>query len=750
MFHVSFYPIFGSSVFVAVVVLTLAAIVLRSSPKSETLPKYGSRLLVAVRFLALLLLAFGLLRPALVYTKSERLSATVYVLLDQSESMTRPDEIGGKTRFQFAKESLENAAPQLRQLQAQCEVKAFTFDSALTPLELQNGTIQNLPEQPTGKETALGLALDTIRERGAGKRILGTLLLSDGSQRTRPQRDVLPEDAAARLRDSAAPLYTVSFGQAGLAGSVRDVSVDAVQGNDRVFVKNKFIVSGSIRISGFIGLQIPVQLYLENEKGEMVLVNTTYIAAKDDGQLIAFRLQCAANQVGTFKYSVRVPPQEKELVETNNEQSGFVRVMDGGLRVLCLQGQHNFEQGQLRRSLAASPDINVQYIRLTDGRRTFLTETLQNEPINVFILDDVDSTFFRKDELQLLADKVKEGAGLIMLGGLHSFGAGGYADTPLNNVCPFELYRTDRQQKDAPIRADIHWSPLNPVPILLTAAGKQHFVLRFEADAVKNEQRWAKLPPLLGANRFSKLKPGATLLAEGMNGEMLLASQLWGLGRVLAFAGDSTYRWHLAGFDEEHRLFWRQIILWLAKMEAGMDGTCWMTLESNHLMPGDTAKFQIFLRTSEGEDLKNFKAKATVLKPDNNTETVELVNEDGTPSGSFRSTDFSGDYTINVEAAIGDDVKQATARFLVQNRNMELDNPVAYPQLLANIAARTGGKTVPPEQLGKLIDELIQQSNDLVEKRETKRTLFDTWTVLLTFILLLSTEWFLRKHWGLV
>ena len=95
------------------------------------------------------------------------------------------------------------------------------------------------------------------------------------------------------------------------------------------------------------------------------------------------------------------------------------------------------------------------------------------------------------------------------------------------------------------------------------------------------------------------------------------------------------------------------------------------------------------------------------------------------------------------------EIKQASARFLVQDRNLELDNPVAYPKLLADIAALTGGRSVPPEQLGALIEDLLRQSDELVERRETKRTLFDSWGLLLLFISILSLEWFLRKYWGL-
>ena len=48
---------------------------------------------------------------------------------------------------------------------------------------------------------------------------------------------------------------------------------------------------------------------------------------------------------------------------------------------------------------------------------------------------------FKGDELKELADTVKAGAGLIMLGGFHSFGPGGYSETPLADVLPVATSR---------------------------------------------------------------------------------------------------------------------------------------------------------------------------------------------------------------------------------------------------------------------------------------------------------------------
>ncbi|GHT10956.1 hypothetical protein FACS1894170_03900 [Planctomycetales bacterium] len=171
MFRVVCYPIFGSYVFVVLLVVALAAVIWRSQIHSSQLPPYGSRWLFLLRVFAFAVLIFGFLRPTVVYTKTERLAATVNILLDQSESMSRPDEIGGKTRYQVAKEALVNAAGQLAALQQQAEVKFFTFDADIQPLTMKNGQVQDLPENPAGIETALGYTLDQIRNTSAGKRV---------------------------------------------------------------------------------------------------------------------------------------------------------------------------------------------------------------------------------------------------------------------------------------------------------------------------------------------------------------------------------------------------------------------------------------------------------------------------------------------------------------------------------------------------------------------------------------------------
>ena len=164
-FSLSFYPLFGSYLFVFAVGTALSLLFLTYRPHGERLPGWGRQVLLLLRFLTLLLFLFALLRPTLIYTETRRLASTLYVLLDTSESMSRPDEIGGKPRFAVAKDSLLTSQPQLKKLQQQAEVNVAAFDAAVLPLQIQNGMIEGIPSDPKGRETAIGAALDAVWER---------------------------------------------------------------------------------------------------------------------------------------------------------------------------------------------------------------------------------------------------------------------------------------------------------------------------------------------------------------------------------------------------------------------------------------------------------------------------------------------------------------------------------------------------------------------------------------------------------
>ena len=90
-------------------------------------------------------------------------------------------------------------------------------------------------------------------------------------------------------------------------------------------------------------------------------VASTTLRAKQNGEQIKFELSYIPQTPGERKLTLRAEPQAGERITTNNELSTFVNVLDGGLNVLYLEGEPRIEQRFIRRSLASSPDIKVDF-----------------------------------------------------------------------------------------------------------------------------------------------------------------------------------------------------------------------------------------------------------------------------------------------------------------------------------------------------------------------------------------------------
>src|SRR5208282_3500498 len=120
----------------------------------------GRRLTLAlIRCGIILLVVLGMLRPTLVYTETHKEKATLVLLIDQSRSMLVRDSLNNKTRWDSLLATLEDSVPALRNLGREFEIKAYTFDAEIHPLEVKEGKLV-LPESPTGQETAIGADLD--------------------------------------------------------------------------------------------------------------------------------------------------------------------------------------------------------------------------------------------------------------------------------------------------------------------------------------------------------------------------------------------------------------------------------------------------------------------------------------------------------------------------------------------------------------------------------------------------------------
>ena len=776
MNEIRLQPVASWPILVAVVAVLVALVWVR--PRFAQLSAGRVAALVGLRLAVVLLTLIALLRPMLVYTKVEPLKASLILLVDRSRSMQVQDSLGDASRWAAMKLLLESSAGDLAKLAKTWEVKAYQFDIGAEKLNVRDGRVE-LAAAPLGEQSALGAAIEEALEREASGRVLGVLLLSDGAQRAVAPRDLPPQSAARRLAAENIPLYTFTFGKAGGAERA-DLSISDLVTNETIFSEAPTDVRAAVTAQGYANQPVRVQLLWESADG-MNTVDTQQIDTGVDGSAVPVSLRHTPRSPGEYKVSLRVEPREGELVTTNNEVGTFVTVRAGGINVLYLDGAKRIgggpgpEQHRVRGALARSPDIAIERRFINyKPMNVELRSQIRDGGFDVFILDDVDAQGLSLASWQALADRVRQGAGLMMVGGYHSFGPGGFADNPLDDVLPIDIGPAQRQQFGEAPRKDVHVAgPLRMRPT--EPLGTRHPILQIVSSG-NLAAAWAALPPLDGANLIAsnELKPNSQVLADsdGPRRHPLLVAGQSGNGRTLAFAGDSTWRWPMYGFGDAHRRFWRQSVLWLAKQDEQTEGRVWIRLagrrvargtrvdfnigaENAERAPVESAQFEVKIQTPDGKtiDVRPTRGAVSPKLPSGESEN-ESRRDSSTWGATFRDTNAAGDYRIVVTARDGGNVLgTAEARFLVPQQDLELDRPAAEPTLMAQLADMTksaGGAAMAAEELPGLLKRLAEKPPELKEEVVAKFTYWDTWPFFLLFVGLLGVEWYLRKRWGLV
>lgn len=760
--RVAIEPAWPWPVLLAVAAGLVAIVWFTYRPRVSHLSVTRRRLLIGLRLAAIVLLLFALLRPELRYSEADDSNNVLVILGDASRSMSVPDAAGGVTRRAALVASLRDNASKLETLGETFELRYLDFaDTASAP----QGGIAGVKNETPGEQSAIGSVLESLIKSGGEKNLAGVVINSDGSQRALPPNDADPREIARRFGELGIPIYPIPYGGDG-GQTAFDLAVEELNVDPLVFERKAVPVSGKIRVTGGAGRSFTVRILIEDragkrpgETGELKPAAGTdnsrtvrEIKTDANNAIVPIDLSFVPQQPGEFKVALEVVPVDGEIKQTNNRRETIVNVQKGGLRVaffaapLAEQRWIRYVNTEQKIQLDFHPVLLGEF-----GRRDAIDAGwFEPGKYDAYILGDVPVSAFGVNNVKLLADRVSEGAGLMMLGGPRSYGPGGWGSTPIAAFLPVEMRGGAISPQNA---LDPNFHINQPLQMLPTRDGIRHYVMQL-APADQNAAVWRSLPPLEGANRFT-LRPGGLteVLAQAEDGIPLLVAQPVGNARVLAFAGDTTYLWYTSGHEAAHQRFWRQVILWLTRKELDTDQPVWILAEPRNVSPGQRGTFTYGARDEKGAPVIDANFEIEVLKPSAGADRLVAPGGGERNSIEYAQTTVPGDYWVRAAAtkdgrSLGLD---GWTRFLVDGRDLELDNPAADPGLLNDLAELSGGSVVPPEQLTSLLDRWL--SNPLGKVRHTvfRRTpLWDNAYFIVLFVLLIGSEWYFRKRFGLV
>ena len=249
-------------------------------------------------------------------------------------------------------------------------------------------------------------------------------------------------------------------------------------------------------------------------------------------------------------------------------------------------------------------------------------------------------------------------------------------------------------------------------------------------------------------------KPGAVVIAELLpttkGRHPLLVTQNYGRGRTAIFASSGSWRWQMSQpvDDKTHEMFWQQMLRWLV---AGTNGTVVSSVPQSVFADEQRIPIRVDARDKNYLPLTDGKVEARIVGPENTTDQVELRPDPATPG--IYTAEYAavrpGSYVVETVVKRGD---QETGRDVMTFRRedgvAENFRMQQNRELLEKLSSETNGKYYKPEDAGKIPSE-ISYSEAGISVRETR----DLWDMPIFFIgalLLRSSEWLLRRRWGIV
>ena len=755
--HLTFVGIENLGLRVLVLFLAVAALYFSWFGIKAIYPVTKRLLLLALRFIAVVLIVLLLLQPQIEQKEVIKLKNKVVCLLDNSKSMTLKGGDTGITRFQLVSNFFKDNSSFIKELENNFDVDYLSFSDTIKEIsynDIENGLALD------GSNTDFAQILKQLKNRYEGKSVKGYLVFSDGADTVDLPSSVNKLEVISNLaKDLSAPFFT--FSPAGNM-EVRDVAISNISYDSFTFVRSQWEADVAIKILGYKNLKLPITLKQGND-----IISSKILDTGDEGE-IHVNLSFMPYATGTFLYTITIPVQTHEAITENNQVSVLVKVVRDKIRIMHVCGRPSWDERFLRRVLKSDPNIDlISFFILrtptdvSEARNDELslipfpvdelfTQALSSFDLVIFQNFDYrpyESSFFRFSHYLNNIRKfvTEQGGGFVMVGGDISFSQGGYDGTAIDEILPVDL-SAEKDGVDA-----------SRLKAILTNDGLKHPVTILDGDTDRNIDIWKNLPELDGCNIATQLKTDAVPLAiyPTKGNPPIVSTRDAGLGRCMAITTDSLWRWNFlsvakGGSNRHYIKFWQNAIKWLIK-----DPTLnpvRITANKETFLPNEEIQVKIEVLGRNYQPFEGVQLDIDVINEFSGKSTFS-TNGITDSDGQYRFTvkhDKEGYYFVKATARKeNDEIGQDYTVFNIALKNKEFKDPSIRREVLAKLSGVSGGKYF--DLPTKNIEEKLSIENPSVIKLVGRRqiSLWDNGYIFMIILTIFSLEWWIRKRSGL-
>jgi len=660
--------------------------------KNEFPPKL-KRLLAALRFVAVSLIAFLLLSP-LLKTISNTIEKPIIILAqDNSQSV-----IINKDSSYYKNEYHHQIADFIKQMGSDYDIKTITFGS-----EINDRVDGNFDE----KQSDMAQLFDELNSRFANRNVGALIFASDGIY----NKGSSPIYASEKFKS---PVYTIALGDTNVQ---RDLILTGVNYNKIVFRGNTFPIEVMVNANRLNGQKTQLTL----TKGKQTIASKT-IAFTSERFSTTIHFPVEATESGLQHYHLNLSPLPGEISKKNNAADIFVEVIDDRQKILILANSPHPDVAAIKQSLESNLNFQVESANINDF----------NQPVskyNLVILHQLPSV--TNAAVQLISNLRQANVPVLFILGSQT------------DIFAFNRLKTG---------VNILTSKMNTnesLPVLNN---------EFPLFGIDNDDKkiYDVFPPLISPFGDYKISNATNVLFFQKIGKISTQQPLIAFNQTTdektgVIAGEGIWRWRIADYQRfgNHDGFDKLVNKIIQYLSVKADKSFFRINGKNHFFENEPIELEAEVYNQSYELINQPDVSLSITDEKNknyNFAFTKTTNAYYLNAGIFPA----GNYKYVAKVKLNDKLLQKSGMFTVVPLNVEAINTVADHNMLYRLAKNHGGEMVYPKQLDKLV-KMLKARDDIKNVSYTQKRftgLNNIFLVLVLIILLLGTEWFLRKYNG--
>ena len=659
--------------------------------------------LIVLRTISLFLLLSLLLSPVIEFIKNKIYTPLNIILIDNSASIKIDNKDSVlksilKEKFLFSNSKFDN--------------KYYSFSDGLLN-EIEAGSLEKISfDSLNNNKTDLTKALIMLNDKFANRNVNSVLLLTDGI-----------------INSGGNPLYSnilytnYLYNIIGDTIQKPDIVVDKIIHNKSAYVQTKTPVKIYLRSYG-ISKTAKINVY---EDDKVIDVITQNLDLSQTDYYIDYFLN--SSQPGIKKYKVEVENDSKELTSKNNYEEFFIKYFPSKFNIILINGSPSADYALLSSQLKRIENYSIKYFTLKSANEFYEGSLPEFTDNSIVILDG----FPTKQVSDNLINQINERINKIKIPVFFLLSSN-------TDIAKLKLF-----EKILPFIPDNSVSSYE-TSLRVTTNLTDNDNYKFTGIEAINS-----FPPVF-VSRGLNYKPESEIVISSSSGnEPVLAIYNTNGSKSASFAAYNYFKWRLNPNNYDYKTVITSIFTGVINRIVNIEDSKKINIEANQV---SYTKFEKVILKAQLNipDLNGTEKVKINITSKNYTNTIFLnKNKDNIFEGETQLNN-DGDYEVEASLYQNDiEIDKDYTKFIIGENNYEYKNTRSNDLSLRPLLSAGKSSSITNNSKNEIEKKLsdLSENSDYSYTATEKLILGENVYVLLLIILLLCTEWFLRKRFNL-